>query len=300
MSAFYRLVYASKNLIVGTDADATTQIDQILEASRRNNRRAGVTGALMFNGGAFAQVLEGPQEGVEDTFERIQRDIRHGDVTVLECGPVDARSFDSWSMAFVGQSVRGRALWNTLATESGFELSRLSGDDVFAMLHALVQEEEGITAKPAAEPPVEPAAIAATMPTVVFAPPGSKRPPEHPAPAHAAAPAREAAAPMAAPAAGSSHSERNTAAAVAILKAALADERSRTSKLRVEVDDLQIAWSASRAELASLRAERDLWAERARLMAAALRDDPDEIRKVVRDLAEVMARRAAAKEPARV
>lgn len=301
MSALYRLVYASKNLIVGTDADATIQIDQILESSRRNNPRAGVTGALMFNGGAFAQVLEGPQKGVEDTFERIQRDIRHGDVTVLECGPVDARNFDTWSMAFVGRSGRGQALWNSLAAESGFELSRLSGDDVFAMLHGLVQEEEGIRAKPAAEPAAEPAAIAATMPAVALAPPpGSGGAPERPASAHPAAPAQEAAAPMASPAAGSSRSERNTVVALAILKAALADERSRTSKLRVEVEELRTALSASRAELASLRAERDLWAERARLMAAALRDDPEEIRKVVRDVAEVMVRRAAAKNLARV
>ncbi|MBE7198978.1 MAG: BLUF domain-containing protein [Parafilimonas terrae] len=290
MSGLYRLVYASKNLIVGTDADAKVQIDQILESSRRNNRRVGVTGALMFNGGAFAQVLEGPQRAVEDTFERIQRDIRHGDVTVLECGPVEARGFDSWSMAFVGQSVRGRTLWNTLAAESGFDLSRMSGDDVFAMLHNLVQEEEGITAKPATATVTEPGAPAS----------GSRRPPERPVPARPAEPPREAAAPMGRPAAGSSRSERHTVVALAILKAALADERSRTSKLRAEVDELRVALSASRAELASLRAERDLWAERARLMAAALRDDPEEIRKVVQDVAEVMVRRAAAKGLARV
>ena len=51
----------------------------ILRTSRRNNAEVGVTGALMFNGGAFAQVLEGPRRGVESTFERIQRDQRHGD-----------------------------------------------------------------------------------------------------------------------------------------------------------------------------------------------------------------------------
>ena len=54
-AALYRLVYMSRNDI--TD-EIDTQIDDILETSRENNRLAEVTGALMFNTGCFAQVLE--------------------------------------------------------------------------------------------------------------------------------------------------------------------------------------------------------------------------------------------------
>ena len=107
-------------------------VAQILEASQRNNARAGVTGALMFNAGAFAQVLEGPQEGVEGTFERIQCDPRHGDVTVLQCGPAERRGFESWSMAFVGQSSSGQARFSSLSAESGFDLARLDLDGAAA------------------------------------------------------------------------------------------------------------------------------------------------------------------------
>ncbi len=150
MSDLYRLVYASKNLLDGSEPEARAAVETILDASRRNNPRVGVTGALMFNDGAFAQVLEGPQKGVEDTFERIQRDLRHGDVTVLECRPVNERSFSEWSMAFVGRSTGGQAAWSRLATESGFDLRRLDGDEVFSMLHGLVLEEEGMAAPPPA------------------------------------------------------------------------------------------------------------------------------------------------------
>ena len=95
-----------------------------------------------------------------------------------------------------------------------------------------------------------------------------------------------------------SRSERHAAVAVAILKAALADERSRTSALRAEVDELRITLTAGRAEIASLRAERDLWAERARLMAAALRDNPREIRSLVRSTADaLMTRDGAVQSP---
>jgi hypothetical protein len=158
MSELYRLVYASKNLLHGSEAQLTAIVGQILATSQRNNARSDVTGALMFNAGAFAQVLEGPRRGVEETFERIQCDDRHGDVTVLQCGPTESRSFANWSMAFVGQSAGGQEQFSRLAAESGFDLARLDGDAVFAMLHELVLEEEGLPRAPRPAPPAEPAA----------------------------------------------------------------------------------------------------------------------------------------------
>ncbi|WP_331308429.1 BLUF domain-containing protein [Methylobacterium oryzae] len=146
MSDLYRLVYASKNLLQGPEPEAMAAVRQILDASQRNNAALDVTGALMFNAGVFAQVLEGPRRGVEATFERIQRDLRHDDVTVLQCGPAESRGFANWSMAFVGESRSGQARFSGLATESGFDLARLDGDRVFAMLHSLVLEEEGLPA----------------------------------------------------------------------------------------------------------------------------------------------------------
>ena len=137
MSDLYRLVYASKNLLQGSDAEIAAAVSQILDASRRNNAGVAVTGALMFNAGAFAQVLEGPREGVENTFERIQCDPRHGDVTVLQCGLVESRTFTNWSMAFVGQSEAGRTRWDGIAAASGFDLTRLDGDA--GVLHALLE-----------------------------------------------------------------------------------------------------------------------------------------------------------------
>ena len=83
-----RLVYYSRNAIPGTSGELERHIEQILETSRRNNEAVGVTGALMFNNGCFAQILEGPREAVEKTFERIQRDPRHSDVVLLDLSTV--------------------------------------------------------------------------------------------------------------------------------------------------------------------------------------------------------------------
>jgi hypothetical protein len=139
----HRLVYYSRNRIVGSAEEMSATIGEILQASRRNNARAGVTGALMFNAGCFAQVLEGPKAAVEHTFERIQQDERHGDVSILAFGPVPERAFAGWSMGFVGASLQDSERYSPVAGESGYDPSRMTGDILFETLHRLVLEEEG-------------------------------------------------------------------------------------------------------------------------------------------------------------
>ncbi|GJE02792.1 BLUF domain-containing protein [Methylobacterium isbiliense] len=272
MSELYRLVYASKNLLQRPEEEVAASVVQILEASQRNNARAGVTGALMFNDGAFAQVLEGPRKGVEETFERIQCDDRHGDVTVLQCGPVERRGFANWSMAFVGQSARGQALWKGLAAESGFDPSRMSGDAVFAMLHGLVLEEEATSVAPAPALPVDQvrAEIAQLRPDLPV--PGSAadaapvKPPPAGRPDQGAGPQLKGA----------------TEAAVAALRTALANERRTAAGLRDEIDALRLALAVSQDDASAVRAERDLWAERAQRLAAALCQEAEEVRQGAR------------------
>ena len=141
----HRLVYYSRNRL--TDGPLTAWIiKDILAASRVNNARVGVTGALMFNAGCFAQVLEGPREAVEETFERIQQDERHGDVSLLAFGPVDGRAFETWSMGYVGGSEAGRARFAGVAGESGFDPRRFTGERLFETLHRLALEEEAVAA----------------------------------------------------------------------------------------------------------------------------------------------------------
>lgn len=141
-----RLVYYSRNRVTGAPAAIDATIRGILAASRANNARVGVTGALMFNAGCFAQVLEGPGEAVETTFERIQQDERHGEVSLLAFEAVEARLFTDWSMAFVGASQADAALYGDMAGESGFDLARMTGDRLCAVLHGLALEEEAAAA----------------------------------------------------------------------------------------------------------------------------------------------------------
>ena len=277
MTDLYRLVYTSRNLLQGSNKEIAEAVAGILATSQHNNVRVGVTGALMFNQGAFAQVLEGPRRAVEATFERIQRDSRHGDVTVLQCGIIDAPCFPNWSMAFVGQSEAALALWSDMAAASGFDLSRLQGDAVFSMLHSLVLEEEGIPAAardPSSHQASNDGAVGSFDVTRVQA--------ELPRPGQALAAKRGSSAaslPLqpAEPVLGDPiASTRDTVAseetviALAIFRAALADERLRTTELRNELDGARVLLAESEARLAVVAGERDLWARRARLLATAL------------------------------
>lgn len=135
----YRLVYYSRNRI---EADLVAEIEGILTASRTNNLAAAVTGALLFNAGCFGQILEGSRRAVEATFERIQRDDRHGEVSLLDFQPISARAFANWSMAFVGSRKLDEARFERIADDSGFDPSRMSADRLFEILHQLAVEEE--------------------------------------------------------------------------------------------------------------------------------------------------------------
>lgn len=305
MSDLYRLVYASKNLLQGSEPEVMAAVRQILDASQRNNAALGVTGALMFNAGAFAQVLEGPRRGVETTFERIQRDLRHDDVTVLQCGPAESRAFANWSMAFVGQSSSGQARFSSLSAESGFDLARLDGDRVFAMLHGLVLEEEGfpvvgadpvataisetapVEAAPLESAPVERAPLAAGpepraaagLDVAQVRAEIARLRPEPASQAPAPAPAGSDLAPRAAPILRRPAGTRGAAeAALSVLKAALASERQRTTDLRAKIDGLRVALAASADRLEVLRDERDLWAGRAGLLARTLAQEAEGVR----------------------
>ncbi len=138
-TALFRLVYCSRNTIPDQQGDATTEISAILAASRANNARDGVTGALLYSEGCFAQVLEGELGTVQQTFERIQCDMRHGDVVVLEAKNVEQRLFGEWDMALAecADPAKTRAtLGHALAQPNGD-----AGLTVVALLDGLVRRQ---------------------------------------------------------------------------------------------------------------------------------------------------------------
>lgn len=98
----HQLIYLSRDTTGDAAGVQAQELERILAVSRRNNERDGITGALLHGSGYFAQALEGGLSVLEQTFERIQCDARHGEVVILHCMQVPQRAFSRWSMANAG------------------------------------------------------------------------------------------------------------------------------------------------------------------------------------------------------
>lgn len=76
------------------------EVSEILEQSRDNNAQADITGILLYESGAFFQVLEGDRTVIEKLYIKIRRDKRHDRVTKLIFEPIEERAFGEWSMGY--------------------------------------------------------------------------------------------------------------------------------------------------------------------------------------------------------
>lgn len=100
----YELIYTSKSENLMSPAG----LKQLLEVSRLNNRKSGITGMLLYVqgkfghdvAGRFIQVLEGTEQEVEKVFDRICDDHRHAEILVLKERLIEARNFEGWDMGF--------------------------------------------------------------------------------------------------------------------------------------------------------------------------------------------------------
>ena len=110
----FQLMYVSTAAWDMKDGD----LNAILDLSRTNNRRIGVTGLLLHLDRGFLQILEGPKDAVLELFHAIERDDRHIGVRVLIQQDVPERLFADWSMGF------DRWTENAPRTAGMFEVTR--------------------------------------------------------------------------------------------------------------------------------------------------------------------------------
>lgn len=97
-------------------------VEDILKSAHTNNPLDGISGVLIFNGGAFMQVLEGSEQAIDEMVERLRRDKRHSNFFIREERLVTERAFPDWSMAylrlrddeFIGEDRVERALRRTM------------------------------------------------------------------------------------------------------------------------------------------------------------------------------------------
>jgi hypothetical protein len=141
----YSLCYISRNAIDNHDiVELSREIEAILRTARKSNAERKITGALVYSAGHFAQVLEGPLNEVEMTFERIQCDPRHRDVNILQLHPLEERRFSDWSMAFAGFDPDGleRARIDAALGDRGKAVTGPEALDFIAVLRGIIARNE--------------------------------------------------------------------------------------------------------------------------------------------------------------
>ncbi|RBP28314.1 FAD-dependent sensor of blue light [Marinobacter pelagius] len=156
-----RLAYASEATFDAQPVEKGVEphVARILLTSRNNNAKAKLVGGLYYGNDRFFQYLEGEEEEVRKTFDRIKRDDRHRNIITLIEEPIEARTFSNWSMKYVPLSAdvrkflerHGLDRFNPQAfsaeqCEEMIELIRDSNHD-----QKLVNHDEAVTA-PASKP----------------------------------------------------------------------------------------------------------------------------------------------------
>jgi len=135
-----RLVYHSENHLGARGAVASgskvamiDDLNTILAASQRNNEKAGVTGALLFDTVWFIQILEGEREAVSAVLRRIMGDERHDELTVMDCRPAEARLFGNWWMGFAMLRGDNGALFARHGIGARLDPRSMSGDQAVGL-----------------------------------------------------------------------------------------------------------------------------------------------------------------------
>ncbi|PWE49279.1 blue light sensor protein [Thioclava sp. NG1] len=116
-----RLVYSSRH----RDLQPET-VDDILEKSRINNLRDGITGALIVSDRSFMQLLEGERDAVAKCLLRLLGDPRHDDIRILCAGDAEHRLFAGWSMHLIQTSGIKREILSRYEIDGSFAPEKMT------------------------------------------------------------------------------------------------------------------------------------------------------------------------------
>ena len=131
-----RLTYFSR---IRLQESLNDGLGEILTTSIANNRRDNVTGALVHDGKWFAQVLEGRESIVSATFERILRDSRHSDVSLVAMQPIAERRFGAWWMADIAYDKNNSDLFRHYGESECFDPHLMRADRLCDLVEALAE-----------------------------------------------------------------------------------------------------------------------------------------------------------------
>ena len=132
-----RLTYFSRNHLDRFNGPMDDRVAEILATAVANNLRDDVSGALICDPKWFVQILEGRESVVSRTFERILRDQRHADVSLVAMQPITERSFAAFPMAGLAQSEDNADLFRHYGGSRHFDPQLMRAERLFDLAEAL-------------------------------------------------------------------------------------------------------------------------------------------------------------------
>lgn len=129
-----RLTYYSENRLDPAERSRLEALKDVLDASKRNNARRGITGALVFDDFWFYQALEGEREVVWKAFLAILDDTRHGDVVLVETVAIETRLFAQWAMRLARPNKVTRSIFERFTVDGVVRPHLMSGADILDIL----------------------------------------------------------------------------------------------------------------------------------------------------------------------
>ena len=97
-----RLLYISESRI--ESLQTWPIVAEIIAGAQVRNEELGLTGALLFTGTYFAQILEGPTASITRLMRSLGNDIRHTNIVIVDRSFITGRKFSDWKMAYHGPS----------------------------------------------------------------------------------------------------------------------------------------------------------------------------------------------------
>jgi hypothetical protein len=89
-----QLTYMSSRTVTCTDSE----IENILQACKKNNPGLGITGVLLYSDDKFIQMVEGNASIISGLYDKIKGDSRHKEVRMISYSHIKEKSFPSWHM----------------------------------------------------------------------------------------------------------------------------------------------------------------------------------------------------------
>jgi hypothetical protein len=129
-------MYASRAL----DPFSPAQLGELTRNSAERNAFRDISGALLYTGGCFLQLLEGSDWGVRELFEKIARDPRHRDVHELSCRRILDRDFSAWGMACLHEDATEAGARRKLQRIAEHANSTINFDALGESAHRLMKE----------------------------------------------------------------------------------------------------------------------------------------------------------------